>query len=71
VTLNKHGNSEVKTDLAWKPKACCDARHGGRDEVVEVAVGRSGQFERAEADVVQSLVVDTERLVGVLDKLVN
>ena len=39
--------------------------------MVEVAVGGGGQLQRAEADVVQSLVVDAERLVGVLDQLVD
>ena len=37
--------------------------------MVEVAVGGRGQFERAEADVIQSLVVNTERLIRVLDQL--
>jgi len=39
--------------------------------VVEVAVRRRRQFECAETDVVQSLVVNTERLVGVLDELMD
>ena len=39
--------------------------------MVEVAIGGGRQLQRAEADVVQSLVVDAERLVGVLDQLVD
>ena len=39
--------------------------------MVEVAVGGRRQLERAEADVVQGLVVDAERLVRVLDQLVD
>ena len=39
--------------------------------MVEVAVGGGGQLQGSEADVVQSLVVDAERLVRVLDKLVD
>merc|ERR1719181_1204454 len=45
-----------------------DAGHGRGDEVVQVAVRRGGQLERAEADVVQGLVVDAVRLVRVLDQ---
>ena len=40
------------TDLSREPEARGDARHGGWDEVVKVAVGWRGEFERAEADVV-------------------
>jgi len=39
--------------------------------VVEVSVSRRRQFESAEADVVQSLVVNAERLVGVFNELMN
>jgi len=49
-------------------------RHTGHccgDEVVEIAVRRSCQFQRAEADIVQGLVVDTVRLVGVFNQLVD
>ncbi len=39
--------------------------------MVEVSVCGCGELEGAEADVVQSLVVNAVRLVGVLDKLVH
>lgn len=39
--------------------------------MVEVTVGGCGQFEGSEADVVQSLVVDTVSLVCVLDQLMH
>lgn len=39
--------------------------------MVQVAVRRRGQLQRAEADVVQSLVVDAERLVRILDQLMH
>jgi len=39
--------------------------------MVEVTVRRCRQFEGTEADVIQSLVVNTERLVRVLDQLVH
>ena len=42
-----------------------------RDKVVEVSVGRGAELERPEADVVECLVVDAERLVRVLHELVH
>ena len=39
--------------------------------MVQVAVGGRRQLQRAETDVVQSLVVDAVGLVGVLDQLVD
>ena len=57
--------------MSDQPETGGDTRHGEGHEVVEVAVGGGGQLQRAEADVVQSLVVDAERLVRVLDQLVD
>jgi len=39
--------------------------------VIEVSVGRGGQLQSPETDVVQGLVVNAEGFVGVLDKLVH
>ena len=39
--------------------------------MVEVTVGGRGQLEGTEADVVQSLVVDTVSLIRVLNELMN
>jgi len=39
--------------------------------MVEVAIGGSGQFECAEADVIESLVVNAVSLVRVLNELMN
>ena len=39
--------------------------------MVQIPVGWVGQLQRAEADVVESLVVNAEGLVSVLDKLVH
>ena len=46
-------------------------RHGGGDEMIEIAVGGGGEFEGTEADIVESLVIDAVRLVGVLDELMD
>ena len=39
--------------------------------MVEIAVGGGGELQCPEADIVESLVIDTEGLIGVLNKLVN
>ena len=39
--------------------------------MVEIAVGGGGELQCPEADVVESLVIDTEGLIGVLNKLVD
>ena len=62
---------QVRVQLPGETEARGDARHGGGDEVVQVPVGRSRQLQRAEADVVERLVVDAEGLVRVLDELVD
>ena len=39
--------------------------------MVQVIVGRRGQLESAETDIVQCLIVNAEGLVGVLNELVD
>ena len=39
--------------------------------MIEVSISRGGEFQRPEADVVERLVVDAERLVRVLHQLVD
>jgi len=39
--------------------------------VVEITVGGGGELEGAEADVIESLVINAEGLVRVLDELVD
>ena len=63
--------AEVGVELARETQASRDTGHDDGDEVVEIAVCRCRELERAEADVVKRLVIDTESLIGVLDKLVD
>ena len=63
--------AEVAVELAREAEAAGGGRHDRRDEVVEVTEGRGGELEGAEADVVERLVVKEERLVRVLDELVD
>lgn len=55
--------TQVAVELAREAQASGDAGHDGGDEVVQVAVARVVQLQRAHADVVEGLVVDTECLV--------
>mmetsp|Transcript_11881 Transcript_11881/g.30750 ORF Transcript_11881/g.30750 Transcript_11881/m.30750 type:complete len:467 (-) Transcript_11881:15-1415(-) len=63
--------AQVAVELAREAEAARRGRHDGGDQVVEVAKGRRRELERAEADVVERLVVEEHRLVRVLDQLVD
>jgi hypothetical protein len=62
---------QVRVQLTGETQAGGDTRHDGGDEVVQVTVGGVVELESPHADVVEGLVVDTEGLVRVLDKLVD
>ena len=63
--------SEIRVELTGESKTGGDTGHDDRDEVVKIAVGRGGELEGPEANVVEGLVVDTEGSVRVLNKLVD
>lgn len=63
--------AKIGVQLARETQRDSDAGHDSRNEVVKVAVRGVRKLQRAHADVVKSLVVNTEGLVGVLDQLVN
>lgn len=57
--------------LSWEAQASCHSTHRSRDQVIQVPVCGRGQLERSKADVVQSLVIDAESLICILNQLVN
>jgi hypothetical protein len=61
--------SEIRVELTRETKTSGDTRHYCRDEVVEVSIGRGGEFEGTNANIIQSLIVNTEGLVRVLNEL--
>jgi len=63
--------SEIGVKLTWESEASGDTAHGGRDQVVQVTVGRGGELQGSEANVVESLVINAVGLIGVLDELMN
>ena len=62
---------EISVELAREAKASGDSGHGQGNQMVQISVGGSGELECAEADVVQSFVVNAEGLVGVFNQLVD
>ncbi len=63
--------AQVGVELPWEAQAAGDARHDCADQVVEVTKGGGGELERAEANVIQRLVIQDHALVGVFHKLVH
>lgn len=63
--------AKVGVQLAGEPQAGGDSRHREGHQVVEITVGRGGEFQGPEADVVQRLIVDTVSLIRVFDQLVH
>merc|ERR1719222_1671600 len=57
--------------LAREPQAGRHTRHGQRNKVVQISVSWVGQLQCAEADVVESLVINAEGFISVLNKLVH
>ena len=69
-----HVNSQlpqVGVELTGEAQASGNTRHDDRDEVVKITVCWGRQLEGAETDIVQSLIVDAEGLVGVLNELMH
>ena len=63
--------TEISVELTWESETGGDTRHGGGDEMVQVSVCWGGEFQGSEADVVESFIIDTVGLVGVLNKLMD
>mmetsp|Transcript_22775 Transcript_22775/g.42333 ORF Transcript_22775/g.42333 Transcript_22775/m.42333 type:complete len:467 (+) Transcript_22775:286-1686(+) len=63
--------SKIAVELTWETKGTGRSGDGVGNQVVEVAVGRVGELEGTEANVVQRLVVESVTLISVLDKLVD
>ena len=44
--------SKISIELTWESKAGGNARHSQGDKMVQVSIGRSGQFKGSEADII-------------------
>mmetsp|Transcript_8203 Transcript_8203/g.9920 ORF Transcript_8203/g.9920 Transcript_8203/m.9920 type:complete len:266 (+) Transcript_8203:767-1564(+) len=63
--------SEVRVELTGEAEAAGDTGESGGHEMVKITVGGGGELEGAEADIVESLVVNAHDIIGVLDELMH
>ncbi len=63
--------AQIAIQLTGETKTASRSGDRSRHQMVQITVGGGGQLQRAEADVVQRLVVKSERLIGVLDQLMD
>lgn len=59
------------TNLTRETKATCDSRHNDTNQVVQVTVCGGCEFEGAEANIIQGLVINAHDFIGVFNKLVD
>jgi len=63
--------SEIRVKLTRETETGGNTGHDSRHQVVKISVGWVGELEGSRADIVESLVIDAEGLIGVLDQLMN
>ena len=63
--------TEISVELTGESETGGDSGHSGGDKMVQVTIGWGGEFQGSEADVVESLVINTVGLIGVLNELVD
>ena len=57
---------KISIQLSWEPQAGGHARHGGRDQVVQVPIGGGVQLQGAETYIIESLVIYDVSFICVL-----
>jgi len=63
--------SQIGIQLTWESDACCHSGNDSADQVVQISIGRGGQLQGSEADIVQCLVVAYHDDICVLDQLMH
>ena len=56
--------TEIGIQLTWESETSCNARHGGRDQMVQITIGWGSEFEGTKIEVsifVKPEVVMTHR----------
>ena len=61
--------SKIRVELTRETKTSGDTRHDCRDEVVEISVGGGIEFEGTNANIIQSLIVNTECFIRIFNEL--
>lgn len=62
---------EIRVQLTREAQTSRDTGHNNGNEMVKIAICRSGKLQGAEVDIVQCLVINAECFVRVLHELVN
>eukprot|EP00162_Nutomonas_longa_P015877 comp22433_c1_seq1/m.54978 comp22433_c1_seq1/g.54978 ORF comp22433_c1_seq1/g.54978 comp22433_c1_seq1/m.54978 type:complete len:484 (+) comp22433_c1_seq1:197-1648(+) len=63
--------AEISVELTREAEARGGSGHDGGHKVVKVTIGRGGELEGAEADVIERLIVNAHDLIGILDELMD
>ena len=63
--------SEIGVELTWESEAAGNTGESSRDEMVKITVGWGGELKGSEADIVKSLVIESETLISILNKLMD
>jgi hypothetical protein len=63
--------AKITVQLTRETKGSGNTGHDGRDQLVEFTITRVGELESAEANVIQSLVVNAESSITVFNQLVD
>merc|ERR1719329_2050720 len=63
--------TQIAIQLPRETDASCHTTDGRADQVIQIAVGGCREFQCAEANVIQSLVVKQHAFIGILDQLVE
>jgi hypothetical protein len=63
--------SQVRVELTRESETAGNARHNSRDQVVQVTISGSGEFEGSEADIVQGFVINAHDFISVFNQLVD
>merc|ERR1712066_897710 len=63
--------SEIRVKLTGESEAAGNTGESSRNEMVKITIGRGGELEGSEADIIEGLVINAHNLIGVLDKLMD
>jgi len=63
--------SEIGVELTGETEAASNTGKSSGNEMVKITVGRGGELEGSEADVIEGLVVNAHDLIGVLNELMH
>lgn len=62
---------QISVKLTGVAQTSRNTAHGTRDKVVEVSICGCGELQRAEADVIESLIINAVGLICVLNQLMH